>query len=126
MWAMSTKKSWTENAVDFGTYGINKCLNLLIKNNMYPSDFRIDQIISDLRKLKKDICKYEALSQKAFDSDTTDFAKKNTALLWQKMEVENQLRHTTHKIQESKIIVSLEPEDFYVSNMHKYKLWTPN
>ena len=93
---------------------------------MYPSDFRIDQIIAELRKLKKDICKYEALSQKAFDSDTTDFAKKNTALLWQKMEVENQLRHTTHKIQESKIIVSLEPEDFYVSNMHKYKLWTPN
>lgn len=31
---MSTKKNWTENAVDFGTYGINKCLNLLIKNNM--------------------------------------------------------------------------------------------
>lgn len=92
---------------------------------MYPSDYTIDQIIADLRKLKKDICMYWASSNKALESDHHYSSKNNINMMWKKMEVENQLRQTTHKIKNSRILVSLEPENFYVDNMHTYKLWTP-
>lgn len=47
---MSTKKNWTENAVDFGMYGISKCLNLLTKNNMEKLGFNefVDELSKEL------------------------------------------------------------------------------
>lgn len=92
---------------------------------MYPSDLEIQRIIDWLRKVRKDICKYNALSQSAFESTHHDLGKKQTNMLWAKMEIQNELRKLTYNIKESKILVSLDSEDFYVSNMHRYKLWTP-
>lgn len=85
----------------------------------------IDDLIIQLRHLKKCICKKNAFQETLFNEQSQKRREKiNADMMVNLFDLRNTERKAWHMMQEFR--VSLDPEIFHASWFHQYKLWTPN
>ena len=85
----------------------------------------IDNLINQLRHLKKCICKNNSFPSMLYEEHWQKRRERIHAdMMANLFDLRNQERKVWHTMQEFK--VSLDPETFHASWFHQYKLWTPN